>query len=375
MVNLSMSRYSYLNGGDAIAPALHPPQLGALWTQQVKLFSSSVSLARDATLKLVDPFGTRNSATYEKIRCNQDECNYSTGLYCMEEDHFCNYVVAYGDGTYSTDYLAAETLTFIDQEFKAGKVSLSNMLFGCGAYNVDSLEGGCYYPPPGMVGLNNQKSSLISQLDFEGFSYCFTPSEADVDTPLYLGALARYDGARAPILSVGLPGRYYLDLQCISVGDQCLPLAPETFNATYVRRGDRMEWRGGFMIDSGITYTLLIPVVVQILKETVIQKTKCLRQMSETTRTFQLCYRATLAKIEQKTPSITFQFSQVASFVASGSNSWVPVGLGLACLAIIPTGTSSDVYILGNVQQQNINVDYNLKEGFVSFKSMDCTKL
>ncbi|XP_042492528.1 uncharacterized protein LOC122072055 [Macadamia integrifolia] len=141
------------------------------------------------------------------------------------------------------------------------------MVFGCGTVNYNGLEDEYNYSPPGIVGLNNQNLSLISQLDFKGFSYCFTPRDgADVDTPLPLGALVRYGGDRIPILSV-------------------------------------------------------------------------------------------------------------ASLVVSGWNTWISLGQRRTCLAIVPTNKSSYVSILGNIQQQNINVGYNLNEGFVSFKPMDYTKL
>ncbi|XP_043705355.1 probable aspartic protease At2g35615 [Telopea speciosissima] len=387
MVNLTLSRHNHLNGfrttgatpNEAMAPVGFAsgsyimqysigtpptPTWGFVDTASAIIWLQCQPCKKCYNQK--DPiFYSRNSSSYRKIGCDEDECEYSHRLHCSEDDHFCQYGMYYEDRTYSNGHLSAETLTFRDQQSKAGKIILLHILFGCGHDNSDGLK--LYDTPAGVVGFNNEKLSLISQTGFNGFSHCFIPKDSSLDSPLHMGDLAIFEGGRTPILSVGFPDYYYVGLHCISVGNDCLPVPSGTFNVT-------MERKGGFVVDSGTLLTQLRINVYELLKEKVIQMTKGLRQVKGTPGLLELCYRGTIAEIEKKTPPITFHFTGVA-LTMSGLNAWIPNGRGQACLAMLPGDNAFLISILGSYQLQNINVGYNVRSRFISFKPMDCTKL
>ncbi|KAL0304859.1 UNVERIFIED_CONTAM: Aspartyl protease AED3 [Sesamum angustifolium] len=88
---------------------------------------------------------------------------------CGNNAPTCNYVVTYGDGSYSHGELGSDHLVL-------GTTPVENFVFGCGRNNK-----GLFGAASGLMGLGRSDLSLISQTSnvFGGvFSYCLPDSDA-----------------------------------------------------------------------------------------------------------------------------------------------------------------------------------------------------
>ncbi|KAF8403688.1 hypothetical protein HHK36_011792 [Tetracentron sinense] len=313
----------------------------------------------DQKLPIFDPI---KSSSYRKIKCGDPECQTMDTTICRTDYDICSYSIGYEDYSSSAGDFSSERMIFSDNRSSAN-YTLLNMLFGCGHSNVAIDEGADN--PPGMIGLNNQSLSFLSQIMLNEFSYCLVPiDEVNGSSPIHFGLSASIVGGMTPILDVGgYDGFYYLGLEGISVENEKLPIPVDTFTV-------KADGSGGFIIDSGTTYSILNSTAHDMLIKEVANKTS-LPRVDDTTEQFQLCYNCSIQELDL-TPDITFHFTGVGvDLLMTKTNTWTDNGEGLYCLAILPTDGFS---IMGTHQQQNINIGYDVMKRVVSFKPMDCTK-
>ncbi|OVA03866.1 Peptidase A1 [Macleaya cordata] len=228
------------------------------------------------------------------------------------------------------------------------------MIFGCGHNNYDPAGDNA----PGMMGLNRKALSFISQLAYDHFSYCLVVKNAtSLSSKIHFGLSAVITDGTTPILDEGNEEFYYLSLEGISVGKNRLQIPAGSFNVT-------PEGHGGFIIDSGSTYSEIKSDVFALL---IAELEKQIDLERLTSPTGELCYKC---KFEDIAPDITFHFTGV-DIVLSKLSTWVNGGEGILCLGMLAVDGGQSV--LGNHQQQNLNVGYDLNKKIISFKSMDCT--
>ncbi|KAF2323042.1 hypothetical protein GH714_032948 [Hevea brasiliensis] len=202
-----------------------------------------------------DPlFNPSVSPSYETVLCNSSICQslqFATGNsgVCGSNPQTCNYVVNYGDGSYTRGELGTEHLNL-------GTTPVDNFIFGCGRNNR-GLFGGA----SGLMGFGRSDLSLISQSSaiFGGiFSYCLPNTAADASGSLVLGDNFSVYKNTTPISytrmipNPQLPTFYFLNLTGIGIGGVALQ-APAL-------------GQGGILIDSGTVITRLPPSVYRILK-------------------------------------------------------------------------------------------------------------
>ncbi|KAF8403689.1 hypothetical protein HHK36_011793 [Tetracentron sinense] len=309
--------------------------------------------------KQIDPiFDPTKSSSYRKIQCSEPECHAIPTTNCKTDKEDCLYGLVYQDTSSSQGVLSSETMIFGNTP--SGNYTLLNIAFGCGHNNS---ETGDENNAPGVVGLNNQSLSLLSQVGMNHFSYCLVPlEEGNIDSPIKFGQAAEIIGDKTPILEGGEKHFYYLGLQGISVEDERLPIPAGTFNVT-------ADGSGGFIVDSGTSYTLLNSNVHAMLIKEMVNNTN-LPRVDDATELFELCYDCSSDEIELAA-SITFHFTGV-DLVLSTMNKWTDNGDGLYCLAILPT---TGLSILGLHQQQNINIGFDVEKNVVSFEPKDCTSV
>ncbi|KAJ6428243.1 hypothetical protein OIU84_023625 [Salix udensis] len=132
-----------------------------------------------------DPvFNPSTSPSYQTVLCSSPACQsleFATGNsgVCGSSPPTCNYVVNYGDGSYTGGELSMEHLNL------GNSTTVNNFIFGCGRNN-QGLFGGA----SGLVGLGRSSLSLISQTSamFGGvFSYCLPITEAESSGSLIMG--------------------------------------------------------------------------------------------------------------------------------------------------------------------------------------------
>ncbi|KAI7990251.1 Aspartic proteinase nepenthesin-2 [Camellia lanceoleosa] len=155
------------------------------------------------------------------------------------EKSICQYNLSYADGAMSTGFIAVESFTFEANDF-IERTTLENIDFGCGTMNIDGSGLGA----PGIIGLGNDRVSLIRQLNYPYFSYCVMDDRIDPRGWIHFGSAVRLLGRSMPITTH--TSIYYLSIEGITVGgdDEEVNLLKEFFDY-------------GFVIDSGISYTSL----------------------------------------------------------------------------------------------------------------------
>eukprot|EP01018_Ginkgo_biloba_P013074 Gb_25235 [translate_table: standard] len=306
-----------------------------------------------------------NSKTYSRVSCSSTYCQalpYST---CGRG---CEYQYQYGDYSFTTGVLSSETFTL--ETTSGSKETIPGIAFGCGHDN----EGSGFTQGGGIVGLGRGPLSLISQLGSKAnhkFSYCLVSisDSASKTSPLLFGNAADLHGAGVKstsfVHSRAGPTYYYLRLEGISVQGTRLRIPRGTFDI-------HSDGSGGFIIDSGTTLTYLEDAAYSRLKRAVQSKIH-LRQVDGSAIGLDLCYTLPSDTSDVKVPSITFHFAGGADYNLPAENAFIADGeSGLLCLAM---ASSSGLSILGNIQQQNFRILYDLGRNRLSFVQTSCDAL
>ncbi|GAV71460.1 Asp domain-containing protein [Cephalotus follicularis] len=308
-----------------------------------------------------DPLYTPSiSPSFQAVLCNSSTCQSvqsatgTSGL-CGSNSPSCNYIVSYGDGSYTRGDLGSE-------ELNLGTTTVKSFIFGCGRNNK-GLFGGA----SGLMGLGRSPLSLVSQTSaiFDGvFSYCLPSTGAGDSGSLVLGANPFLYKNTTPITytrmlpNLQVPTFYFLNLTGVSVGG--VPLQAESFG------------KGGILIDSGTVISRLPPSIYKALQ------TEFVKQFSgfPSAPAFSIldtCYNLT-AYQEVNIPTITMYFEGNAEIDVDvlGMFYFVKSDASQMCLALASLSSKDDMGIIGNYQQRNQRVIYDTKESKLGFASETC---
>ncbi|KAK1324317.1 Aspartic proteinase CDR1 [Acorus calamus] len=155
---------------------------------------------------------------------------------------------------------------------------------------------------------------------------------------------------------------YYLSLEKLSVAGNEVSVN----NPTSIKAGNG---DGNIIIDSGTTLTFLPPDTFDGLVRIVKRAVK-LTPVEDSRGTFGLCYDGLTVN---DVPDIVLHFTgadvtlkPINTFLRPYSDN------NLVCFAFMANG---DLPILGNLAQQNFNVEYDLGEEKLTFKPTNCAKL
>ncbi|KAF5201315.1 Aspartyl protease family protein [Thalictrum thalictroides] len=314
-------------------------------------------------------FNPAKSSTYRRVRCHLLTCVLYGSEHCSR-DNFCQFHIGYRDRSFSSGDVAEETVEF--RSTKGDSTTVENFVFGCSHNNYRAgYVGDSPWGIPGILGLNRRGQSLIQQLTISKFAYCF----GDYDVPeqhgyAMFGDVANVSGPSTPILRYTDAARnYYLDIVDISVDGVRIKIPTGVFKL-------HKEYPSGFLIDSGTTFTFLrtkaFRLLVSALKMKLIKWKE--KEVISPTGQFDLCYRMNYSDLKSA-PVITFHFVNLDLRLPL-SNTWIKVDKaqttpyeGVHCLAMYPTESTS---ILGNFQQQNFRVGYDLDNTLISFSYEFC---
>ncbi|KAK6930118.1 Xylanase inhibitor, C-terminal [Dillenia turbinata] len=247
-------------------------------------------------------FNPSKSSSYTNVSCFSLLCK---GYVCDEATFACLNQQTYGDGTRMKGNLVEDVFTFIDSDHN--NVQVGSLAFTC----AHELRGGYFEGMQGgVVGLNPQELSLISQLTIKKFSYCMVLYEDE-------GSMSRlYVGSQAVI--------------------------------------------------SGTTYTFLPGKLLDNLAE-ILRKATDLPERDSRSG-FQICFEGSLDDLSLA-PDITIHFNG-ADLILSKETTYVEVSERLQCLAFLPAKSHA---VLGNFHQRNYFVGYDLENQLVSFAPVDCS--
>ncbi|KAF8389253.1 hypothetical protein HHK36_025946 [Tetracentron sinense] len=310
-----------------------------------------------------DPlFNPTISSSYQSILCNSSTCQSlesttgNSGV-CGTEQPTCNYIVNYGDGSYTRGDLGHELLNL-------GTTSVEDFIFGCGRNNKGLFGGAA-----GVMGLGKSDLSLVSQTStqFGGvFSYCLPSTEADdASGSLILGGDSSVYKNSTPISytkmisSIQLSNFYFLNLTGVSIGDVAL-------QATGFGKD-------GIIIDSGTVITRLAPSVYRALRA------EFLKQFSgfppaPSYSILDTCFNLSgYEEVNIPTLRMNFEGAVEVNVDVSGMFYFVKTDASQVCLAVASLSYEDEVGIIGNYQQKNLRIVYDSKESKLGFAEEPCS--
>lgn len=304
-----------------------------------------------------DPiFSPSDSSSYSNVTCNTTECSQvksSTGVspICGPSAN-CIYGTQYGDQSYSIGYFAKEKLTVSPTDV------FNNFHFGCGQNNR-----GLYGRAAGLLGLGRDNLSFVSQTfsKYNGrFSYCL-PSTSNSSGYLSFGAQKNKNpGVKFTQMIKDLrgPSFYFLDMIAISVAGDKVAIPPSVFASA------------GTLIDSGTVITRLPPIAYNSLKSA-FQKFMSIYPSALPFSILDTCYNLT-GYNQVKVPSVSLQFKGGVSLDIDPSGLLIAGSASQVCLAFAANAKDTDVGIIGNRQQQKLEVIYDVARSQLGFNTKGC---
>ncbi|TVU47277.1 hypothetical protein EJB05_06872, partial [Eragrostis curvula] len=317
-------------------------------------------------------FDASRSSTFSLLPCGSSACQelplYSCGTAQKTSwgNQTCVYTAWYGDKSISVGTLGVDKFTFA-----AGHAAMPDVTFGCGLLNngifTSNLTG------TGLAGFGRGPLSLPSQLKVDNFSYCFTSITGSKPSPVLLGVPTNLysSSARGAVVKTtpfihypANPTYYYLSLKGITVGSTRLPVPESTFALT-------KNGTGGTIIDSGTSVTTLPPHVYRLVRDAFVSQLK----LKTTDDDDLLCF-AVPKGAKPRVPKLMFHFEGATldlpreNYVIDDEDE---KGHKEMCIVIAEGG--DEMTIIGNYQQQNMHILYDLAGNKLSFVPAHCDRV
>ncbi|CAA0820704.1 Eukaryotic aspartyl protease family protein [Striga hermonthica] len=308
-------------------------------------------------------FDPKRSSTFRKEMCNDpaSACSPSYGWVTCDYK-YCRFEIAYVKGE-CRGYLGRETLEFEpldnnNNEEEAERFVLENITFGCATISTLRIDG--------VLGLNANRVSLISQTRSSRFAYCI----GNISDPTYPYNILILDdkeeiGLHGTQTTLIVNNHYYIYLEGITVGGQNVM---------------GFDFRMSMLMDLGATYTLLPMGLLKKLEAAVadviggtLTRTYSIKFNKSYTL---LCYVGFVGRDLAGFPVVEFKFNGGAVLELSAENMFRDDGDGNFCL----TAATSEQHdfefgVLGNYMQQYYYVAFDLTENQLSFQRMECDVL
>ncbi|KAG8063596.1 hypothetical protein GUJ93_ZPchr0003g17304 [Zizania palustris] len=343
------------------------------WTQCLRPCPAAASAACFKFNQSLPYFDASRSSTFKSLSCESAPCQNLTGTACGNDPKYwpnptCTYEYSYGDGSLTTGELDSETFTFGAGTGASLQTSLPGVAFGCGLNNTGVFTSN----ETGIAGFGRGPLSLPSQLKVGSFSHCFTsitgskPSTVLLDPPADLYSNGRGAVQTTPLIkNPRHPTFYYLLLKGITVGSTWLPV-PESESA--LRNGIG----GNTFIDSGTAITSLPPPVYRHVCDAFAAQVKLPVVTSNATDSF-TCFLAP-PRAKPDVPKLVLHL-EGATMDLPRENYVFEIeeeGSTRICLAL---NEGDETSVIGNFQQQNMHVLYDLQNSKLSFVPAQCDLL
>ncbi|KAF8772711.1 hypothetical protein HU200_005679 [Digitaria exilis] len=325
-------------------------------------------------------FNPSASTTVRSVPCSDPVCTHSPDSLCTLGD--CSYVDAYGDGSIASGRIVRDTFTFKGTSSSSGKngggvVVVPGLSFGCGLYDTGIYNTN----ESGIAGFGHGSQSLPSQLKVGKFSHCFTsmldtkskPSPVFLGTPDDINAHATGTIKSTPLRRNPVSpayNYYYLSLQGITVGDTRLPVSSSAFAIN-------KDGSGGTVIDSGTGITTFPPALFKVFSKAFAAQVSLpvVANSSETTG-LSLCFAVASAAEAAKVrvPRLVFHL-EGADMDLPRENYMAVINGGKFMCLMLGDLEGNDLTLIGNFQQQNMHVVYDLDNSKLLFVPAQCDKL
>ncbi|CAA7407891.1 unnamed protein product [Spirodela intermedia] len=293
-------------------------------------------------------FNPRLSSTYRNVTCTASACLGLTPRRCSGTT--CVYEVAYGDGSFTVGFLATDTFTLTSSNV------FKNFIFGCGQNNQGLFRG-----EAGLIGLGRSRYSLNSQVASRHgniFSYCL-PSTSSSTGFLNIGKPLASAVRYTPLLTDSrAPAFYFIDLIGITVGGTKLPVSVTVFRSV------------GTIIDSGTVITRLPPAAYSALR-TAFRAAMTRYALASAVSILDTCYD--FSKVATVTyPVIKLLYSGLEVTLPATGVFYV-ISSAQVCLAFAGNSDSTQIGIIGNVQQKTFEVTHDNIAKRIGFSEGACS--
>ncbi|KAL6650799.1 hypothetical protein ACP70R_009724 [Stipagrostis hirtigluma subsp. patula] len=342
-------------------------------------FSAAVDTASDlvwmqcmpcvSCYRQLDPvFNPKFSSSYAVVPCGSDTCDQLTDHRCRDEgeENACEYTYRYSGNAETKGTLAMDKLSIGGDVFHG-------IVFGCS----DASVGGPPALASGIVGLGRGPLSLVSQLSVRRFMYCLPPPLSRSAGRLVLGADAGAVRNVSDRVTVSMssnpryPSYYYLNFDGLAVGDRTPRRAQLSGNlnvtspATVRGRADAH----GMIVDIASTITFLEESLYEELADDLEEEIR-LPRGSSSRLGLDLCFILPdgVGMDRVYVPAVSMSFD--GRWLEMERDRLFVEDRGMMCLMI--GKTTGNVSILGNYQQQNMQVLYNLRRGKITFAKTSC---
>jgi len=321
------------------------------------------------------------SSSYSAIPCSSQQCGLvappvteTAGDRCAgngrNSSSSCRYFYWYGDKSNTTGDLSWETFS-VNVTGRRGPLRVPRVIFGCGHANR-----GLFHGAAGLLGLGRGQLSFASQLrELYGhkFSYCLVDrdSNASVSSTLVFGEderLAAHRDLQYTALvqtANSVDTFYYVRIAAATVGGERVDVPSAAFEIT-------AEGNGGTIVDSGTTLTYLAQPAYEKIRAAFEAKISYPRVDLPPLGP---CYNVSgVGDVKLPEFSITFTDGAVWRFPAKNYFIQLDPEDAVVCLAILGTPLGS-LSILGNYQQQNFHILYDVDNSRLGFAPMTCAAI
>ncbi|OIW11377.1 hypothetical protein TanjilG_19633 [Lupinus angustifolius] len=333
----------------------------------------------------IPKFIPKNSTSSKIVGCANPKCGWIFGSNVESRCNGCNpktqncsfncptYIIQYGLGS-TAGLLLSENLNF------PAKV-VPDFLVGCSLLSIRQ--------PSGIAGFGRGLESLPSQMGLKRFSYClvshkFDDSPENSDLVLQIGSsgdgktsgLSYTPFQKNPEVNSVFKEYYYVSLKKIMVGGKRVKIP-----IGLLEPGS--DGNGGTIVDSGSTFTFMerqvFELVAQEFEKQIGNNTRA--KDVETQSGLSPCFTVDNSGGNVDLPQLTFGFRGGAKMVLPVANYFSFVDSDkVVCLTIVSDGVvgpargSGPAIILGNYQQQNFNVEFDLENERFGFGPRTCNK-
>ncbi|CAL0317509.1 unnamed protein product [Lupinus luteus] len=326
-------------------------------------------------------YDPNDSDSFKNISCQDPRCQLVSSPNppnkpCEAENQSCPYFYWYGDSSNTTGDFALETFT-VNLTAPSGKSELKrvdNVMFGCGHWNR-----GLFHGAAGLLGLGRGPLSFASQLQSlygHSFSYCLVDrnSNTSVSSKLIFGEdkeLLKHPNLNFTSFVGGgkhnsVDTFYYVHIKSVMVGGEVLEIPEETWHLS-------KDGSGGTIIDSGTTLSYFSEPAYEIIKVAFMKKIKGY-ELVKGFPPLKPCYN--VSGIENiQVPDFGILFADGAVWDFPVENYFIQIEPDdVVCLAILGTPKSA-LSIIGNYQQQNFHILYDMKKSRLGYAPMKCAQV
>jgi hypothetical protein len=337
------------------------------------------------------PFDPTLSPSYNTVPCNSSVCSEKTIDFPVptscDAKSLCYFTYTYADGTDVEGNLGSDVVTLQPSNPTAAPLRIPGVVLGCASSALPDT--------PGLMGLNRGALSFVSQLQTldiaSKFSYCIADRFLSADSPgvLYFGNSPFANFLHyTQLFTIALPLPYFnraaysVKLEGIKVGSKLLPIPKSVFLPDHTGAGQTM-------IDSGTQFTFILGDAYTPLKQEFIQQNRrLLKNPMGGDFVFQgamdLCYQQPAnAPFPQMLSPVTLLFES-AEITLNGHQLLYQIpessagnNVANGCVIYCFTFGNSDLVpveanIIGNHQQQNLWIEYDLQNSRIGFARASC---